>query len=429
MKKSFLTILALATALVACQKNERALPVNQDDLLVRFNVEGISDTYTFQTKTPIADGTHVGLFADAPVTNRNNAVGTVSIVNETKTITGVTMYWGIEEHTANFWAVYPYDSNLSVTEDKIDYSISSLEYAKDFLTAHTASAVAWKGAVTLPFKHPFTQITYVITNSVPDDVVNTIVLSGVSVSGKVNIKTGEVSDLADATTVADGCRTLTNEGQVFTYNTVIMPQSATPTITVTMHSGAVYTYALNSAFTFAPEKHYTANINITGSGHSQSSTDRVAAAFSFTTTDWTADNTTLNGAEGAQGGGTTEKWWFVEGSINSKNWEDHIPMVCRENTNNGVIWEAQITYTPSVPTGVNPGIKVRYINPNNVNDWTNAYGLNNHNFNRSSSNSSGDWVLTYNGQGDIQLGEAGVYKIEWNSTSKYLGVTWLSDIN
>lgn len=425
MKKTFLTILAVATALVACQKNEQTRPVNQDDLLVRFNVEGITDTYTFQTKTPIANGTHVGLFADAPVTNRNNADGTVSIVNETKTITGVTMYWGVEEHTANFWAVYPYNSGLTVTEDKIDYEINNLEHARDFLTAHTASAVAWKGAVTLPFKHPFTQVTYVITNSVPDDVVNTIVLSGVSVSGKVNIKTGAVSNLAAVTTVADECRTLTNVGQVFTYNTVIMPQGATPTLTVTMHSGAVYTYALNSAFTFAPEKHYTANIEITGSGHSQSSTDRVAASFSFTTADWSADNSTLNAAEGTQGGGTTAKWWFVEGSINSKPWEDHIPMVCREKTNDGVIWEATITYTPSIG---DPGIKIRYTNPDSMN-WDEGYGLNGKNFGLSSSKTTDDWVQTQLGQGNIQLGDAGEYKIEFNSTSKYLGVTWLSDLN
>lgn len=400
MKKSLIILCAAVAAFVGCTKQAATFMPDQASP-VKFTVEGIN---TYSVKSPIDDGTFVSVFAGAPI-SKSNLKATVSGTS----LTGAEMYWGVESHTADFWAVYPY---MNITENPFEYNLTDYDFAKDVLIAH-ADAVAWKEAVALNFTHPFVKLTFVVENKIADDAVSTIAVSDVVMKGDLNPKTGEFTNLGEPRAIAAGEYTLSNEGKVYTYTTLIIPQAVKPVVTVTMYSGAVYTYTLNSNYTFEAGKAYTANVDITGDSHSGSTTPKTVVAMSFTTTDWTPVTVT---APGTQGGSTTEKWWYVEGTLNSKGWEDHVPMACTgPNT-----WEADLVYTPSAHD--NPGIKFRYVADPSTSDWTVNYGADitleynteaGDDFGKSWKDSAVYYPhLDANG-GNIKLGDAGNYHVSW----------------
>jgi len=403
MKKSLLILCAAVAALVGCTKQAATFEPDQASP-VKFKVEGIN---TYTVKTPIADGEFVSVFAGSPI-NKSNVKATVSGTS----LAGAEIYWGVESHTADFWAVYPY---MGISSAPFRYDLTDYDYAKDVLTAH-ADAVAWKEAVALNFTHPFVKLTFVVENKIADDAVSTIAVSGVAMAGMLNAKTGEITDLEAPRAIADGEYTLSNEGKVYTYTTLIMPQAVKPLVTVTMYSGAEYTYTLNDNYTFEAGKAYTANVDITGDSHSGSSTPKTAVALSFTTTDWAPVTVT---APGTQGGSTTEKWWYIEGTLSDKGWEVHVPMACTgPNT-----WEADINYTPSVD--VNPGIKFRYVADPSSSDWVVNFGKDitiaeynteaGENFGKAWDTDHAYYPTLEQDGGNVKLGDAGNYHIFWYS--------------
>ena len=411
MKKIFLTLCAVALALVACNKPEK-LTTPDVNSPVQFTVSGLENTYA--VKTPIANNTHVGVYAGDPI-NKVNLDATVSIVDANQTLTGATMYWGVMEHTADFWAFYPYNSAQVLTENAQTFNIDSYEYYHDLMIAH-ADAVAWKQAVALNFTHPFVKLTFTVSTTITDDSIADVAVSNVAISGDLNVKTGAVSNLGAVAAVPAAARTLTSEAGVFTFNTIIMPQSGKPLVTVTMNSGAQYTYTLQDNFTFEAGKAYNATVVITGSAHSGGSTALTPVAMNFTTTDWVS---TALSASGTQAGSTTANWWYVEGTLNGKDWEDHVPMSCV----GADLWEAEVHYTPSFDDN---GVKFRYTNMEAAN-WDVSFGKAVDVAYDGETKLSASITLEAGGMGNnVNLGAAGQYKITFDTSAHSIVVKQVS---
>lgn len=407
MKKILLALCAVALALVACNKPAE-LNTPDKNSPVQFTVSGIN---TFDVKAEIANNTHVGVYAGAPI-NKVNQDATVSIVDVNKTLTGVTMYWGVEEHTADFWAFYPYNSAQVLTENAQTFNIDNFEYYNDLMIAH-ADAVAWKQPVAFNFTHPFVKVVFTVSTTITDDSIADVAVSNVAMSGDLNVKTGAVSNLGAVAAIPEAARTLTSEAGVFTYTAIIMPQTGKPLVTVTMNSGAQYTYTLQDNFTFEAGKAYNASVTITGSAHTGGSTPLSVVAMSFSTTDWAS---TALSAAGTQAGETTEKWWYVEGTLNGKNWEDHVPMKCVGAS----IWEAEVHFTPAFEKN---GVKFRYAKPSEPSDWTVSYGKAVDVTYDGTTKLSESINLELGGMdNNVNLGAAGYYKLTFNTSANTLVV-------
>ena len=119
-----------------------------------------------------------------------------------------------------------------------------------------------------------------------------------------------------------------------------MPQTATPSIVVTVTGGTSYTFVLASAFTFAPGFAYNAALTLDPSTEPPHGG---AVAFSFTVTPW---------QDGGELGYTlSESYtpsWGVVGTVNGSDWSVDFPMTQTATGDEPFkgTWEADIDYAP-----------------------------------------------------------------------------------
>lgn len=401
MKKIFLTLCAVALALVACNKTETPATKGTP---VKFSVQNIN-TYTVKAD-PIGDASKVSLYAGDPI-GVYNVEGTVS--GSTITATGIN--WTAEQSEANtaseFWAVYP-TMALSANTNCIGYTIESaenVEYADNVLFASTTGKPN-DASVALNFQHPFAKIQFVITNSITDDTVKSVAASGFNRTADLNVKTGEISNLDNPGEVA-----LIASATPGTYTTVVIPQSAAPVVVVTMNSGRTYTFTLPAAYSFEAGKIATANITLSASSHGGIDANLAPVAFGFQTTDWASASTAIGSFGDAVAGGASG-WWYVRGTIGGENWGDFLPLASSgENT-----WTRTINYTPAAAaTDGDKGIKIIFINGEDKTWYGSAttpdYSTNPFLFTGLSTSGP-----------NIDLGEAGNYEISFYSDSKDMHV-------
>ena len=382
--KKFLLALAAIAALASCQKKDEMKPyVGDTSRPVTFSVENI---YALKTKAdPIGNGTKVGIFAGDPINKDNvqfNVTMTTASAGTLAPVVTNSLLWGVGQTTqeTRFLAVYPYANGRTLTDVSEDlksftYEISDAEnvdYADKFLTAvalQAPGAGETPAKVALAFSHPFAKLVYNINNQ-SDDYVADVKISGIHRNGKIMFISGDATPTG-AVLDAENAISLNVVTPNASYMTVVMPDTTPvePAVTITMVSGAKYSYALTSATTLLAGKVYTATITITGS-HGTEESDRTMLG-TFTVTDWENVNA------GAMAGGITDeaaKWWYLEGNIDEVggttdgNWDKHIPFKCVGST----IWQVDFYYA-ATETDVDHGFKIRYAA--DASDWSEAYGV------------------------------------------------------
>lgn len=383
MKKVFLALAAIA-ALASCQKKDEVKPyVGDTSRPVTFSVENI---YALETKAdPIGNGTKVGIYAGSPINRENvqfNVTMTTASAGTLAPVVTNSLLWGVGQTTqeTRFLAVYPYANGRTLTDVSEDlksftYEISDAEnvdYADKFLTAVALQAPGTgetPAKVALAFSHPFAKLVYNIDNQ-SDDYVADVKISGIHRDGKVMFVNGAAIPTGAALEPEDAISlnvVTPNES----YMTVVMPEGTpvNPAITITMVSGAKYSYALASSTNLLAGKVYTASITLTGS-HGTEESDRTLTG-TFTVTDWENVNS------GSMTGGISSeasKWWYLEGNIDEVggtedgNWNKHIPFKCVGST----IWQVDFYYA-ATETDVDHGFKIRYAA--DAADWSEAYGV------------------------------------------------------
>ena len=383
MKKVFWALAAIA-ALASCQKKDEVKPyVGDTSRPVTFSVENI---YALETKAdPIGNGTKVGIYAGSPINRENvqfNVTMTTASAGTLAPVVTNSLLWGVGQTTqeTRFLAVYPYANGRTLTDVSEDlksftYEISDAEnvdYADKFLTAvalQAPGAGETPAKVALAFSHPFAKLVYNIDNQ-SDDYVADVKISGIHRDGKVMFVTGAAFPTG-AALEPENAISLNVVTPNESYMTVVMPEGTpvNPAITITMISGAKYSYALASSTTLLAGKVYTASITLTGS-HGTEESDRTLTG-TFTVTDWENVNS------GAMTGGISSeasKWWYLEGNIDEVggtedgNWNKHIPFKCVGST----IWQVDFYYA-ATETDVDHGFKIRYAA--DASDWSEAYGV------------------------------------------------------
>ena len=325
MKKLLLTITAITLALVACNKNEAVAPVENGDV-IRFSTN--IRTFTVKsTDTSLEENDEVGIFAGTPV-NGTNVQYTVN--SSGKLVSSDPLKWhATSTDKVAFTAYYTYSSSVTATSIAFavaaDQSVAGAYQASDLMAANVAQASPGSD-VELEFKHQLHKLIVNVTNNT-GKAISGVSISGVKVSATVNLETGAISDLPEATSTI--LPALKSAGK---YEAVIIPQTAKPTIVVTTADGSRFGFVIAAETAFDSGKTATANIAIEGEG------DEVE--FTFTVANWGA-NTDLVTEDPT----VTKKVWSVIGSWDS--WGADIPMTC---TAAGALegegtWEANISYS------------------------------------------------------------------------------------
>lgn len=332
MKKIFLFVLAAAT-LLACNKAEVPTRVNDEARVVKFQVNNL---YSFGTKAAINAGSSVAVYASAPI-NASNVAYTVATMPTAEpangTLSGTTIEWGIEQigttTPSTFFAMYPHavsdERNAFNTTTPLPYTIDNEEYAKDFLVAVTeqnpGTNAEHPNSVTFNFQHPFALLRYVITNST-DDAIRYVKIANVHKTGDLAYATAAITATGEAVTAAE-LALESSVNNVNTYYSVIVPEaSINPAITITMWSGATFSFQLSAAQAFAAGNQYTASLTISSS-HAATTSNRTMTA-GFTVAEWTSNNVSATAPvyTGAS------FWPFVRGENFGTGWDDGLPMTC-----------------------------------------------------------------------------------------------------
>lgn len=322
--KKLLTIALAAAALVACNKNESEPVVSESGSPIRFTAE-IPNNFVF--KSTALEGKKVRIVADATLDGATTvATAEGNVLNPETTLrwkvgqTEKTTFAGIYQEVASG------DAAAAPADMKVNYNINGDNYAYHaaYLTA-TAKDVTPEAQVNLAFKHPFTKVAFAIENNLSDAAtVKSILVKNVVLDGVIDLA-------ADSINLSEEKKDIAAEKIGDEYTVVIMPQTALPTIVVTVTKDDVdrsYFFTLAQSAEFAANKTYTANIVL-------DDTVQVGAevGFAFTLSDWEVVTEPIS---------TVKVSWAVLGIENDIN-------VAMTQTTPGSepfegVWEADITY-------------------------------------------------------------------------------------
>lgn len=328
MKKYLLTLFAAATALVACNKVETIVPAGSVDGEVRFTTN--INTYSVKaTDTAFEDNDQVGIFAGAPisVSNVKAAVAGSALTPETaiKWTKGSTA-------EVEFFAYYPYAEGavkaypFAVAADQSKVA----DYKKSDLMIAAAKSAPKEEAVALKFNHALSKVTIALDNKLEGVTVTKVEALNVALGATVDLQTGAVSAVDETLKTVVANKVADNS-----YQLLIVPQTAKPTVKVTLSNGEAYLYELTAAFTFKPGKKAAASLVVKAPEPEQEVT------FSFEIVDWEAEATALEFGEQTAAENIT---WGIVGL--GGDWDHDIPMEC---TISGAkpgegTFEADITY-------------------------------------------------------------------------------------
>lgn len=290
MRKTLITILAAATALVACSKSEAPV-ADQSRKAVRFTVQNLG-TYEFKSSPLVALGvdgnSKVGIYA--PDLGANNVPATVdgSTLDPDSPI-----YWNIGQTTNTmFVARYPYANDATMTDYAMSYTIPDDQSGEETFAYHSnvmfavATANPTPGTVAFSFKHPFAKVAISITNNLDADNVASVVMKNVKMDATSLDLTVSPAAATLSSTVSE---TLTARAiDATNYALIIMPQDATNTmdIVVTTRLGSVYTFRNSGEYSFQAGKVSTVSLTLDPIGGGSGSGRTSVGTMSFVTVDW-----------------------------------------------------------------------------------------------------------------------------------------------
>lgn len=334
MKAKTLTIIALlatAAALCACSKNVTT-PGKVGE--VRFTASVGSFAFSRATESALENGDRVRIIAGAPI--NASAVGTVE---GTSLTLDSPIYWNEgQSESTTFCAIYNKD-DVAAANSSVEYNLlyegnHAYDYHNLYMTATRTAAP--ESPVALEFRHPFSKITVAITNNLVSDAVTGVRITDMVMEGTLNIAEGSIALGSDK--VSFNAAMLTENS----YAAIVMPQTATPSIVVTVASGTAYTFVLASAFTFQAGYAYNAALTLEPSitpSHGN------PVAFSFTVTPWQD-----GGYLGYTLSDSYTPSWGVIGKLNGvTDWENDAVFLTQTSEGTQAhegIWEGDITYAP-----------------------------------------------------------------------------------
>lgn len=323
---------AIAAAfLCACSKNGSA-PGKAGE--VRFSASVGSFAFSRATESALENGDKVRIIAGSPI--NASAVGTVE---GTALTLDSPIYWNEgQSESTTFCAIYNKDdvaaANASVEYNLLYEGNHAYEYHNLYMTATRTAAP--ESPVVLEFRHPFSKITISITNNLAGDAVTGVRITDMVMEGTLNIAEGSIALGSDK--VSFSAAKLSES----VYAAVVMPQTATPAIVVTVASGTSYTFVLAGAFDFQPGYAYNAALTLEPSV-TPSHGDPVA--FSFTVIQWQD-----GGDLGYTLSDSYTPCWGVIGTLNGvTDWGNEAVYMTQTSTGTEAwqgVWEGDINYAP-----------------------------------------------------------------------------------
>ena len=323
---------AIAASLCACSKSGTA-PGKAGE--VRFSASVGSFAFSRATESALENNDKVRIIAGAPI--NASAVGTV---DGTSLTLDSPIYWNQgQTESTTFCAIYNKD-DVAAANATVEYNLlyegnHAYEYHNLYMTATRTTAP--ESPVELEFRHPFSKITIGITNNLENDAVTKVEIKQIVMEGTLNIAEGSIALSEDK--VNFEATKLDNNNN---YAAVVMPQTATPSIVVTVASGTAYTFVLAGAFTFQPGYAYNAALTLESSvtpSHGN------PVAFSFTVIPWQD-----GGDLGYTLSDSYTPSWGVIGKVNGvTDWENEAVYLVQTTAGEKAwegIWEGDITYAP-----------------------------------------------------------------------------------
>jgi len=324
MKKTLFSVLALAVTVIACQKNSVPVEYVPSENAVQFTTN--LNYYTIKSAVAENALANVKVIAGAPI---NSTVS--GVVDGNSMTVSPTLYWGAGQTAATkFVAITGGQTSVSVENYNVLSGVYDYEYCAKLMSA--VDTAEPEETVDLTFEHIFSKLIINVTNNLGADVVSSVVVSNIASVADINFETKAVTIKGEYNTSAPAHENTANSQ----YAVALLPQTATPTITVTTSLGATYTYVLSSAFTFQRAKVATVSLTLEGASSSGGGMSAISA-MTVDVTDWAADNTAVAGS------GTTnlgDNYWYIEGTINDTAWGTAFPML---QTSTGV-WEVNFSY-------------------------------------------------------------------------------------
>lgn len=316
--KKVLVFAVAAIALLGCQKNETVRTAMPGEIRFTSNIQ----TYSLKaTDTAFENNDKVGIFAGTPI-NKSNVEATV---NGTSLVPTTPIKWIEGDNgVVKFYAYYPYAEgavkayNFAVQADQS----AEASYKKSDLMIASTSSAPKEEAVALPFAHALSKVVINVTNNVPETTISKVTFEGVALGATVDLETAEISNLSTdlANIVANGASGA--------YQLIVVPQTATPKIRVSLSNNKDYVYELAAAFTFKAGKKATATLVANPKEEAN------AVEFSLDVTDWAADDPISFNDPSIEDTAV----WKVVGL--GGDWDNGVAMVEDENHN----WSADITY-------------------------------------------------------------------------------------
>lgn len=328
--KTFIIIALLVSAsLCSCSKSGTA-PGKAGQ--VQFSASVGSFAITRATESALEDGDQVRVIAGSPI--NASAIGTVA---GTSLTLDSPIYWNEGQSESTTFAAIYQKGEVAGASTSIAYNLlyegsHAYEYHNLFMTATRTAAP--EQTVALEFRHPFSKMTIAVTNNLPSATVSKVEVKDMVMEGTLDVAEGTLAPGSskvsfEATKIADN-----------SYAAVVIPQTATPSIVVTVAGGTSYTFVLASAFTFEPGFAYNAALTLNPSSEQPHGN---STAFSFTVTPW-QDGGEL---EYTLGDSYTPSWGVV-GTVNGSDWSQDFPMTQTATGDEPYkgTWEADISYEP-----------------------------------------------------------------------------------
>lgn len=319
MRKA-LFFLASALLLAGCAKEAPVAEVSEGT--VRFTTNIL--TYAFKaTDTAFENGDAVGVFAGAPI-NKQNVKGTVA--GSALTFTAPIKWIEGDNGVVEFLAYYPYTESATTS---LAFTVNADQtgngYTRSDLMIAKKSSAPTEDPVALEFRHSLSKVVFNIDNQIAGTTVTGVSIRNVAAGATIDLREGTVSDLGAATATIKA-----QAASATQYQAILIPQSATPTVTVSLSSGERYAFSLENAFAFKAGKKASATLTVSEAAEGG------AVTFSFSVLDWDEDTDEL--AFGDPSKEDTAEAWHVMGL--GGDWETGIAMTEDEYGN----WSADITY-------------------------------------------------------------------------------------
>ena len=208
------------------------------------------------------------------------------------------VYWKDKKTSADFYAYYPYSTNVTdVTAHpfsvKADQRSEANFWASDFLWGKAEEITPTSSAVPIVTNHVLSRIIVEIkpgdgfTNATLAEALESVVISGLKTSAKIDLSTGISTEDGDAQEI-----TPFYDSETGYYKAMIIPQTTveeSKLIVITTKDGTKYVYRKGYKFKANTQHKFTVTVN------------RSSACMNVTIGEWLIDDTDNNGVAEEEG--------------------------------------------------------------------------------------------------------------------------------